>query len=82
MLFILENKGAKGLITICRKDLQIVQRYKYLGLVFDEYLNYKVSAEVLADSGGRALGAIINKYKTINDKVILYHLYLVRDLYK
>ena len=45
------------------ENIEIVSRYKYLGLVFDEFLDYNVTASVLADSAGRALGAIYNKFK-------------------
>ncbi len=44
-------------------SLDVVDRYKYLGIVFDEHLDYNVTAAVLADSAGRALGAIYNKFK-------------------
>lgn len=51
--------------TLGNLPIQIVEKYKYLGLVLHETLSYDVSATVLADAGGRALGAIINKYKKI-----------------
>ena len=44
--------------------IKIIDKYRYLGLIFNEFLNFKITAEVLADAGGRALGAIYNKYKT------------------
>ena len=47
--------------------LDYVDKYKYLGIVLEEFLNYSVTAKVLSDSGGRALGAIIAKYKYFND---------------
>ena len=43
--------------------LQTVTKYKYLGIVFDEFLDYNVTATVLADSAGRALGSIYNRFK-------------------
>lgn len=46
--------------------LNTVQQYKYLGIILNEYLDFSVTAQVLADSANRALGAIINKYKKIN----------------
>jgi hypothetical protein len=46
--------------------LSVVKQYKYLGIIFDEFLDYNVTAKVLADAGNRALGAIIAKYKKIN----------------
>ena len=39
--------------------------YKYLGVIFDEYLNFKQCKETLADAAGRALGGLIYKLKQI-----------------
>ena len=47
-------------------SLIIVQQYKYLGVIVNEYVDLDVTAQVLSDSANRALGAIINKYKSIN----------------
>lgn len=47
-------------------ELGVVNQYKYLGVILNEFLDYSVTAKVLADSANRALGAIINKYKSIN----------------
>lgn len=38
------------------EDILIVSRYKYLGVVLDEFLDFNITATVLADSAGRALG--------------------------
>ena len=45
--------------------LGVLSRYKYLGLLLDEYLIFDVTTEVLANSAGRALGSVINKSKQI-----------------
>ena len=45
------------------KALEVVSRYKYLGLVLDEFLNYETTAAILSESGGRALGAVYSKFK-------------------
>ena len=45
--------------------MEVVGRYKYLGLVLDEFLNYDTTATVLAESGGRALGAVYSKFKQL-----------------
>jgi len=37
-----------------------------LGIVLDQFLNYKTTAELLASSGGRALGAVLTKYRSLN----------------
>ncbi len=46
--------------------LQIVEQYKYLGIVITEFIDYNVVAQILADAANRALGSVINKYKQIN----------------
>ncbi len=46
--------------------LPIVTQYKYLGIVITEFIDYNVVAQILADAANRALGSVINKYKTIN----------------
>ena len=43
-------------------NLQTINEYKYLGLVFNEHLDIGKMATVLANSGNRALGAIMNKF--------------------
>ena len=40
-----------------------MQQYKYLGLVINEFLDYKVTAEMVAKSASRALGVLIAKSK-------------------
>ncbi len=42
----------------------MVTQYKYLGIVRNEFLDYNVTAQMLADAGNRALGLVINKYKS------------------
>lgn len=46
--------------------LDIVPRYKYLGITLDEHVDFNITAKTLAEAGNRALGSIINKYKSIN----------------
>ncbi len=46
--------------------LSVDKQHKYLGIIFDEFVDFNVIVNVLADAGNRALGAIINKYKQIN----------------
>ena len=47
-------------------ELHYEQSYKYLGVTFHENLKYNENATVLSDSGNRALGAIVAKYKKNN----------------
>ena len=47
-------------------ELCIVENYKYLGIIINEYMDYDKVAKTLADAANRALGAVINKYKSLN----------------
>ena len=47
--------------------LEIVAHYKYLGVIFDEFLDFEHNASVLADAAGRALGAIRTKLKYLKE---------------
>lgn len=47
--------------------LEKVACYKYLGIILDENLKYDLCSSTLADSGGRALGAIISKFKALKN---------------
>lgn len=38
-------------------SLQTVDKYKYLGVMFHEFKDYKVNAERFSEAGGRALGS-------------------------
>lgn len=48
-------------------ELEKVSHYKYLGVLLDENLNFLQCTKALADSGGRALGAIISKFKSLKN---------------
>ncbi len=41
----------------------LTDRYKYLGLIFTEFLDYNVTAKIVARSAGCALGLLIAKTK-------------------
>ena len=47
--------------------LEYVSNYKYLGCMMDEHLTFKECTKLLANSAGRALGAVIAKSKLIKD---------------
>jgi hypothetical protein len=51
-------------INMNGEDLKFVDNYKYLGVTFDEHLTFSTNANILAGAAGRALGALIAKYKT------------------
>ena len=50
-----------------------VCRYKYLGVYFDENLKFNYHEEQMSASANRALGSIINKYKS--NKYLPFHVY-------
>jgi len=47
------------------KPVVVVGKYKYLGVYLSEHMDFKIMANSLADAGGRALGAVVNRYKTL-----------------
>ncbi len=51
--------------TFTYGDLPIVisDRYKYLGLILTEFLDYHITASIVAKTAGRTLGLLIAKYK-------------------
>ena len=48
-------------------NLAIASQYKYLGLVLNEFLDLGITANILSDSAGRALGALIAKTQNLTD---------------
>ncbi len=46
--------------------LPVVNQYKYLGVIFNEFVNFNVTADIISGAANMALGAIISKYKHIN----------------
>ncbi len=47
--------------------LDTVENYKYLGTFFDDYLTFNKATEVLTAAANRALGGMINKFKSLRD---------------
>lgn len=60
------------------ESVQIVDKYKYLGLVLQENLDYKVTSNALAQTGASALGAVFCKYKSNNG--FGYEAYILSDI--
>ena len=63
----------KPQVTRCRHAFKVgsqllkyVEHYKYLGTYFSEFSNFDKNTEIYAESGRRALGAIISKLKKNN----------------
>ncbi len=54
-------------IKIGDNVLEYVTEYKYLGVLLHEHMSYEYTANMLASSAGRALGSIINKFKSIKN---------------
>jgi hypothetical protein len=52
---------------LAKNKLLFVDKYKYLGVILDEFLEFKINEEILAGSGSRALGVIIAKYKKLEN---------------
>ena len=50
-----------------RDTLRTVSKYKYLGIIFDEYLKFDECVKTISISGGRALGGIISKFKSFKN---------------
>ncbi len=44
-------------------SLNVVDRYKYLGIILNEILEFEITASFLADAASRGLGAMIGKTK-------------------
>ena len=47
--------------------LNYEDHYKYLGVIFEEHLDFNTCAETLGAAGGRALGSVISKFKSIKN---------------
>ena len=48
-------------------SVEKVSCYKYLGVIFDEYISFEQNAKLLAESAGRALGALRYKLKFLKE---------------
>ena len=53
--------------------INMASEYKYLGIIVDEHLKFDSCISALASAAGRALGAIISKFKEL--KNVAYHTY-------
>ena len=55
------------ILLLIVQNLNFVKSYKYLGVLFDEHLEFKQCEQTLTDSASRALGNIIAKLKGIKN---------------
>ena len=44
-----------------------VEKYKYLGVILDEFLTFETCARTLSESAGRSLGGVINNCRNLRD---------------
>ena len=44
-------------------SLEIVEEYRYLGIVINEHLKFEHTSTILSEAAGRALGGVISKFK-------------------
>ena len=51
--------------TCDEHDVEIVDRYVYLGLSINEFLDFNFTAKIVSQSAGRALGLLIAKFKAL-----------------
>ena len=67
----IENKGSSLPASLKQSthfkcgshDIDIVSKYKYLGLWFSEHYDVSIMAKALSVSASRVLGVLISKYK-------------------
>ena len=43
------------------RPIEYCKEYKYLGITLNEFIDYKITTEILSDAAGRALGSIFSK---------------------
>ena len=51
--------------TCGAQNILIVDKYTYLGITLNEFVNFSVTAKAVSQSASRALGLLIAKYKCI-----------------
>ena len=61
------KQRSKYTFKIGQQIIQTVPKYKYLGIFVDEFLTFNDCAQILADSSGRALGAVVAKFKELSN---------------
>ena len=64
--FRVPSKAKTSVNFTCGPDvINAVDKYTYLGITLTEFLDYEVTAKIVAQSASRALGLLIAKYKSI-----------------
>ncbi len=54
--------------------LSVVNQYKYLGVILNEFVNFNVITDIRSGAANGAPGALISKYKHING--LGYYMYI------
>ena len=52
---------------MCCNTLEVTESYRYLSVIFDKFLTFEKYAKTLSDSAGRALSAVISKFKRLRN---------------
>ncbi len=53
--------------TFDNSPLNVVNKYKCLGVILEEHLDFNLTASVLANAAGLALGSVISNFKTLKN---------------
>ena len=64
--FCKKNVNKLYTFTIFNEPIEVVESYRYLGLMLFEDLNITKSVEILVNSASRAFGSMLNKHYAIN----------------
>ena len=62
----LKKKLTTATFVYGRTKLEIVSIYKYLGVVFDEFMEFKEGVQTLAGAGGRGLGKLFSSHRRLH----------------
>ncbi len=57
-------KCTEHIFTCGRAQIQVIDKYRYLGLVFNKFMDMSWMAKVVVQAASRALGVLISKYKS------------------
>ncbi len=57
------DNRSKNVFTCCNRNIEMINMYKYLGLIITEHLDYHITAKMVAQSASRELGLVIAEDK-------------------
>ena len=61
------QRRSEFIFKVGENIIETVESYKYLGVIFHEQKNFKITANALASGAGRALGGIISKIHNLKE---------------